>query len=229
MSTAPLSQGRLLGLVLTRVGLFIPVIMLVLFLPAGTLAYWEAWVYMLVLLGPALMIFPWLIKNSPDLLVNRMRMREKATTQQWVVTISGVFMVAAYIVPGLDKRWGWSNMAWPIAIAGDVLVLIGYLAVIRVFQVNRFASRVVEVRQAQTVIDTGPYARVRHPMYVGTILMYLASPIALGSYWALIPALLIVPVLMVRIVDEEALLRRDLPGYSAYTERVRYRLLPGVW
>ncbi len=229
MSTAQLSQGRLIGLVLTRVGLFIPVMMLVLFLPAGTLVYWEAWVYLLVLLGPALMIFPWLIKNSPDLLVNRMRMREKATTQQWVVMISGVFMVAAYVVPGFDKRWSWSNMAWPVVVVGDVLVLLGYLLVIRVFQVNRFASRVVEVRQAQTVIDTGPYAIVRHPMYVGTIVMYLASPIALGSYWALLPALLIVPVLMVRIVDEEAMLRRDLPGYVDYTQRVRYRLVPGLW
>jgi len=120
-------------------------------------------------------------------------------------------------------------VSWPVVLAADGLVVLGYLLVIRVFQVNRFASRVVEVRQAQTVIDTGPYAWVRHPMYTGTILMYLASPVALGSYWAILPALLIVPVLAVRILDEEALLHRELPGYTAYTARVRSRLFPGVW
>lgn len=229
MSAAPMSQGRLIGLVISRVALFIPVMMLVLFLPAGTLTYWPGWVYLLVLLGPALAIFPWLLKHSPDLLANRMRMREEAPTQRWVVLVSGVFLVAAFVVPGLDYRWGWSNVPWAVVLAADVVVLIGYLMVIQVFRVNRFASRVVEVRQAQTVIDTGPYAWVRHPMYTGTIVMYLASPLALASYWALIPGALIVPVLVVRILDEEALLRRDLPGYSAYTERVRYRLVPGIW
>ncbi len=229
MTTTGLSQNRLLVMVFSRVALFIPVMLVVIFLPAGTLAFWEGWLYLAVLLGPALAIFPWLLKNSPELLANRMRMKEKARTQQWVVSISGVFMVAAYILPGFDFRWGWSDVSWPVVLAADGLVVLGYLLVIRVFQVNRFASRVVEVRQAQTVIDTGPYAWVRHPMYTGTILMYLASPVALGSYWAILPALLIVPVLVVRILDEEALLHRELPGYTAYTERVRSRLFPGVW
>ncbi len=229
MSTAPLSQRNLVISVIVRVGLFIPVMMLVLFVPAGTLAYWEGWIYMLILLVPALAIFPWLLRNSPGLLANRMRMREKNVTQQWVVAVSGLFMVAAYVVPGLDYRWGWSNISWPVVIGADVLVVASYLLVLWVFQVNQFASRVVEVTQAQRVIDTGPYAWMRHPMYVGVIVMYLASPIALGSYWAVLPALLIVPVLVVRILDEEAMLRRELPGYAAYAERVRYRLLPGMW
>lgn len=229
MSTAPLSHKNLVVAVIVRVGLFIPVMMLVLFVPAGTLTYWQGWIYLLILLGPALAIFPWLLKNSPDLLANRMRMREKNTTQQWVVSVSGLFMVAAYVVPGLDYRWGWSNISWPIVIAADVVVVASYLFVLWVFRVNQFASRVVEVTQTQRVIDTGPYAWMRHPMYVGVIGMYLASPIALGSYWAVLPALLIVPILVVRILDEEATLRHKLAGYTAYTERVKYRLLPGVW
>lgn len=229
MSTAALSHKNLVVALIVRVGLFIPVMMLVLFVPAGTLAYWQGWIYLLVLLVPALAIFPWLLKNSPDLLANRMRMREKNTTQQWVVSLSWLFLVAAYVVPGLDYRWGWSNTSWPVVIAADVLVVASYLFVLWVFRVNRFASRVVEVTQAQRVIDTGPYAWMRHPMYTGAIVMYLASPIALGSYWAVLPALLIVPILVVRIIDEEATLRRELPGYAAYMEHVRYRLLPGVW
>lgn len=229
MTQTPLPHSRLVVLVFSRVAMFIPVMMLMVFWPAGTFAYWEGWVYLLILLGPALAIFPWLLKNSPELLANRMRMREKGTTQQWLVILSGVFLVAAYVLPGFDHRWGWSDVPAVVVIAADVLVLLGYLGVLWVFRENRFASRVVEVTQAQRVIDTGPYAWMRHPMYVGVIVMYLASPIALGSYWALLPALLMVPVLVVRILDEEALLRRELPGYVDYTERVRYRLVPGVW
>ena len=229
MSTKPLTQRSMVVSALIRVALFPPVMMLVLFWPAGTLAYWEGWIYLAVLLLPTLAVIPWMLKNAPDLLANRMDMREQNPTQKWVVGLSGVFMVAAYIVPGFDYRWGWSNVPWPIVIAADGLVFLSFLLVIWVFQVNRFASRVVKVTQSQRVIDTGPYAWMRHPMYVGVIVMYLASPIALGSYWAVLPALLIVPVLVVRILDEEATLRRELPGYVAYTERVRYRLVPGVW
>ncbi len=229
MSTTPLSQSRLIALVVSRVALFVPVMMLVLFLPAGTLAYWPGWVYLLVLLGPALAIFPWLLKNSPDLLANRMRMREEAPTQRWVVLVSGIFLVGAFVMPGLDFRWGWSNMPWPVVIAADVVVVIGYLLVIQVFRVNRFASRVVEVRQAQTVIDTGPYAIVRHPGYVGGTLVVAGMALALGSLWALLPAVVLTLTLVARTLFEERTLREGLPGYADYTRRVRFRWVPGVW
>ena len=143
MSTKPLTQRSMVVSALVRVALFPPVMMLVLFWPAGTLAYWEGWIYLAVLLLPTLAVIPWMLKNAPDLLANRMDMREQNPTQKWVVGLSGVFMVAAYIVPGFDYRWGWSNVPWPIVIAADGLVFLSFLFVIWVFQVNRFASRVV--------------------------------------------------------------------------------------
>ncbi len=116
-----------------------------------------------------------------------------------------------------------------VVLLADLVVLFGYIVILRVFRENRYASRIVEVEQGQRVISSGPYAVVRHPMYVGTALMYLASPVALGSWWALLPALLIVPILVMRILNEEKVLAEGLPGYSEYMQKTRYRLIPGIW
>jgi protein-S-isoprenylcysteine O-methyltransferase Ste14 len=126
-------------------------------------------------------------------------------------------------------RFGWSRLPDSIVLLGAALTLLGYIIVILTFMKNRFASRVIVVEEGQKVITTGPYKLVRHPMYFGTILLYTFSPLALGSYWAVIPALFMIPVLVYRIINEEEVLKRDLPGYIEYTEKTRYRLIPGLW
>lgn len=214
---------------LLRLVLAPPLMMAVLFLPAGTLDYWEAWVYLGLVLALALGAGLWLFRHSPQLLVRRMRMREPTRQQVGIVSVAGFVMIAAFLLPGFDHRWGWSQVPIALVIGADAVVLVSYLFVFWVQKVNEFASRVVEVEEGHRLVDTGPYAIVRHPMYLGMMWFMMATPVALGSYWAVIPALGIVPALMARILAEEVVLRRDLPGYAAYTERVRHRLLPGIW
>jgi protein-S-isoprenylcysteine O-methyltransferase Ste14 len=215
--------------VYVRVALVVPVLWAILFIPAGTLAYWEAWVYLGVLLIPFAFVVLYFIRNSPEFLERRMRMREREPAQRRIISLSLLWFILAFILPGLDRRFGWSDVSAPVVIAADLLVLLGYGLIVLVFRENRYASRTVQVEQGQQVISSGPYALVRHPMYLGAIAMYLASPLALGSWWALIPALLIVPILVARIVNEEQVLERDLSGYREYEQRTRRRLLPGIW
>jgi protein-S-isoprenylcysteine O-methyltransferase Ste14 len=137
--------------------------------------------------------------------------------------------VLAYLLPGFDRRFGWSDMPLGVVIAADVCILLGHLIVFRVMQINSFASRVIEITSGQKVIDSDLYAIVRHPMYVGAILLYCASPLALGSYWAAIPGLVVIPVLIARIKDEESVLDKELPGYLEYKQKTKYRLLPFIW
>ena len=199
------------------------------FIPAGTLAYWEAWLYMAVLLGPMLLLVPYLLRNSPQLLQRRMQMRERQSAQQAIIGVSSIFFLGIFVLPGLDQRFGWSSVPPLVVIAADVLVLLGYGLTIRVFLENEYASRSVEIQEGQRVISTGPYAHVRHPMYAAVILMVLASPLALGSYWAALLGLIVIPILVARIANEELVLARDLPGYAEYRQKVRFRLVPGVW
>ena len=212
-----------------RIALLLPVLWAVLFIPAGTLAYWEAWVYLAVLLIPFALVVRYLFKNSPALLERRMQTREREPAQRRLIGLSLLWFILAFILPGLDRRFGWSDVPVPVVLVADLLVLLGYGIVVLAFRENQYASRTVQVEQGQQVITTGPYALVRHPMYLGAMLMYAASPLALGSYWALIPALVIVPILVVRIVNEEQVLERELPGYPEYRQATRYRLLPGIW
>ncbi|MEN6436804.1 MAG: isoprenylcysteine carboxylmethyltransferase family protein [Anaerolineaceae bacterium] len=222
-------QSGLKKLLVSRVTLFILISLIVLFLPAGTLAYWQAWMYLLFILIPAGFVLFYFYKNSPEFLERRMNFKERRQTQKRIVRIGDFIILLAFILPGFDQRWGWSHVPVGVAIAAEAGVLLGYLLIVRVFLENRYTSRVVEVADEQKVISSGPYAVVRHPMYSGTVLFYLLSPLALGSYWAMIPAALIIPVLVLRIKDEELLLHRELPGYSQYTQKVRYRLIPRIW
>ncbi len=202
---------------------------LLFFVPAGTLDYWEAWVYCAVLLIPFLVVLTYLLIYDPELLARRMRTREKESEQKRIISASGILFLVGFLIPGFDHRFGWSDVPVWEALAADVLVILGYALVFLVFLWNPFASRVVEVEPGQRVISTGPYALVRHPMYLGTSIMWLATPIALGSYWAL-PVFLILPLVLVcRIRNEEEVLLRELPGYREYTLTVRYRLIPGIW
>lgn len=229
MTQSQLASGNLKRLVYSRIIIFIPAMIAILFLPAGTLAYWEAWVLMGILLIPMFFVMRYLMANSPELLERRMNFKEERRPQRLIVSLSSPIILLAFILPGFDHRFGWSNVPLWLVIMADLCVLAGYLLIILVFKTNRYASRVVEVTEQQQVISNGPYALVRHPMYVGVILLYSAAPLALGSYWALLPGLLIIPAIIARTINEEQTLHKELKGYTEYTRRVRYRLIPGLW
>lgn len=224
-----MQRTQLITSVLSRILGSIPVLMLFFFLPAGTWDYWQAWVYIAVLITPMFFAMFYLLKNNPELLERRIRLKEQRAEQRQILKFSYIFFLLAFVLPGFDKRFGWSDMPTGVVLAADACVLLGYLIVFRVMQINSFASRVIEVAEDQKVIDTGLYSVVRHPMYVGAIVLYVASPLALGSYWAIIPALGIIPILVARIKDEELALEKDLPGYLEYKRKTKYRLLPFVW
>lgn len=199
------------------------------FLTAGTFNYWQAWLYLAVILLPAAFILAYFAKTDPAFLQRRMQFKEPEVEQKKIVGLSAIPLILQFVLPGLDVRFGWSRLPALVIYISAVVSLIGYLIVILTFMKNRFASRVIVVEEGQKVITTGPYKVVRHPMYLGTILLYLSSPLVLGSYWAVIPALFMIPVLVYRIINEEEILKRDLPGYVEYTEKTRYRLIPGLW
>jgi protein-S-isoprenylcysteine O-methyltransferase Ste14 len=182
-----------------------------------------------VVLIPMLFVLVYMLRRAPELLARRLQMRERERTQQGVIRFGIVFLIGAFLVPGFDRRWGWSSVPWWVVVAADLLVLLGYAMIFRVFRENQYTARTVQVEQGQQVVSSGPYAVVRHPMYVGILVFYLASPIALGSWWAFLPAAVIIPILVVRILNEEQVLERDLPGYKEYKLKTHYRLLPGIW
>ena len=216
-----------------KITLLVPAVFLglglIFFVPAGTLDYWEAWVYCAVLLVPFVFVLTYILRKDPELLARRIRLNEKEPAQRRIIRASSLIFFTGFLIPGLDHRFGWSDIPVEAVLAANVLVIVGYALVFLVFKENPFASRVVEVEPDQRVISSGPYALVRHPMYLGTSIMWLATPIALGSYWAL-PVFLILPIVLVyRIMNEEEVLQRELPGYREYTQTVKYRLIPGIW
>ena len=228
-TSSDLDQKSFRRMVITRfTGLFI-ILGSMFFLPAWTFKYWQAWVYMLILVVPMFFIIRYLYKNDPELLKRRLRMKERQKTQRLIQIVMGPFFLLAFIIPGFDYRWHWSTVPLIVVIISEVLVLLSYLFIGLVFKTNSYASRIVEVEKGQKVITTGPYAIVRHPMYLGVLIMYVFSSLALGSYWALIPMSLIIPILFARIKEEEKELLQNLAGYKEYLTKTRYRLLPGVW
>jgi protein-S-isoprenylcysteine O-methyltransferase Ste14 len=209
--------------------LIIAIYALLFFPTAGTLNYWQAWMYiiLLIMMMTAMTIF--LIRTDPELLIRRLQFRERRKAQKQLITWSYPVFIIIYILPGFDQRFGWSNMAPAISIAAEVLVAAGYFIVALVFRENSYTSRIIEVKEGQKVIDTGPYAIVRHPMYVGALMLYIMSPLALGSWVAGLVSLIMIPIIVIRIHDEEATLVEELEGYREYREKVRYRLIPGIW
>lgn len=200
---------------------------IVLFLPAGTLRFWEAWIYWLGFSIVTFFITAYFLKKSPELLSRRMKYKEKDTTKK-TPAIFNLFFIG-YFIPGIDFRFHWSNVPVWIVITSNAIVLLGYIFIIFVFNENSYASTVIQVEKEQRVITTGPYSIVRHPMYLGLLLMLLFTPLALGSYWAVLPFLLTVPMNIIRIKNEEEVLMRDLPGYKDYCIKTRYRLIPLIW
>jgi protein-S-isoprenylcysteine O-methyltransferase Ste14 len=205
---------------------------LLLFIPAGTVHYWQAWIYLSIFVGASALTTFYLMKNDPALLRRRMSggpTAEKRRTQKIIMLFTSPGFIALLVVPALDHRFGWSTVAGGVVIAGDLLVALGFYLIFLVYRENTFTSATIEVAENQTVVSTGPYAVVRHPMYASASLYLFGMPLALGSYWGLPIAAAMIPFLIWRLVDEEQFLMTNLPGYAEYRERVRYRLVPFVW
>ena len=202
---------------------------LALFLSAGTLRYCEAWAYIAVLFIPMVFVVRYLFKYAPDLLESRMELKEKIAEQAAIAKLSYAYFGAMVIIAGLDKRYHWSQVPAAVVIMADIIFLAGYLLLFIVLKENKYASRIIEVQKGQTVITSGPYAIVRHPMYLAALIMHGVAPIALGSYWAFALSPLLVVYLVGRIFSEERVLAKELKGYQEYINKVKYRLIPGVW
>lgn len=202
---------------------------LLLFLPAGTMAYPGAWRFMVLLFGPMLILGIVLYLKAPELLKKRLDGKEKESAQKGVVALSGLVFLAGFIVAGLDWRFGWSLVPRPVVAVASVLFLAGYGLYAEVMRENAYLSRTVKVEAGQKVIDTGLYGIIRHPMYMATLLLFLTLPIVLGSWYALLIFLAYPVVIVFRIRNEEALLEAELPGYREYKQRIRWRLIPFIW
>jgi protein-S-isoprenylcysteine O-methyltransferase Ste14 len=203
-----------------------------LFLAAGTLRYWQAWVFLFVFLGASAAITLHLARTDPALLQRRVTggpHAEKQTSQKFIMTFASIGFGALLVVPALDHRYGWSAMPIGLVILGDLMIALGFAFIFLVFKENSFASARIEVAADQRVISTGPYALVRHPMYAGALLYLLGVPLALGSWWGLIAFAAFTPLLAWRLLDEERFLTGSLPGYADYCGKVRWRLVPGVF
>lgn len=198
-------------------------------LPAGTFNYWQVYVYFSVLIVPMIFVLIYFLKRDPKFLERRTKGTEKVKEQKLIQIINLPVFIAAFIVPGLDRRFGWSDIPTDLILITDVIILLGYLLVFFVFRQNSFASRIIEIDQSQKVISTGLYGIVRHPMYLGVLIMYLPTPLALGSYWGLIPMALLPVSLVLRIINEEKVLKENLEGYKEYCFRTKYRLIPYIW
>jgi protein-S-isoprenylcysteine O-methyltransferase Ste14 len=215
--------------VLSRVAALPVFIYLCFILPAGTWNFWEVYVYFGVVVVLMLIALVYFLRTDPELLERRMKTKESEDEQKAIVAVLAICVLAMFLIPGFDKRNSWSEVSTTLVLLGDGLTVAGYLGIMRVFKENSYASRVVEIEQGQSLIDTGPYSFVRHPMYLAVILMYLGTPVALGSWWAYIPMALIPVLIAFRVLSEEDVLKNGLEGYVDYCQRVRWRILPGIW
>jgi len=202
---------------------------LLLFLPAGTFAYPHAWLFIGILFVPMFIAGILLMCRQPELLRKRLSAKEQQGEQRWVVALSGLLFIAMFVIAGLNFRFGWLLMPDWLTYAAAVVFLLGYALYAEVMRENVWLSRTVEVQENQQVIDTGLYGIVRHPMYTATLILFLAMPLVLGSVWSFAIMLLYIPIIVKRIRNEEKVLEKDLAGYAAYMQRIRYRLIPFVW
>ncbi|HEX8841933.1 MAG TPA: isoprenylcysteine carboxylmethyltransferase family protein [Sphingomicrobium sp.] len=204
----------------------------IIFSAAGTLDYWQAWVFLACYFLASLALSLWLVRHDPELLQRRMRggpFAEGERSQKVIMTLTSLGFVAGLVVPGLDRRHGWSEVPPVISFFADLVHLAGWLGIWFVFRANTYAAATIKVDSGQTVISTGPYAIVRHPMYGAALFMILAIPVALASWWGLLVFVVLLPALVWRLLDEERVLVRDLEGYAEYRRKVRWRLVPGIW
>ena len=202
---------------------------LLIFLPAGTLAYPGGILFLCLLFIPMLVMGIVMLARARDLLAKRLDAKEKQAAQKGVQSLSGLVCIASFVLAGLDFRFSWTNVPLPAVIAASVIFLTGYGLYAEVMRKNAYLSRTVKVEEGQTVVSTGLYGIIRHPMYTASILMFLSIPLIMGSWYALIPFALYPALMVVRIKDEEKLLTAELQGYAAYKGKVRYRLIPFIW
>jgi protein-S-isoprenylcysteine O-methyltransferase Ste14 len=205
---------------------------LLLFVPAGTVRYWQAWLYLAIFLGTSALTTLYLLRRDRALLERRMHggpTGETRPAQKLIMWCTSVGFGALLVVPALDHRFAWSAVPLGVVVAGDVLVVVGFMLIVRVYRENKLTSATIEIVENQHVISTGPYAIVRHPMYASGFLYLAGTPLALGSYWGLVPLAATAPFLVWRLFDEERLLAASLPGYADYERRVPHRLVPFVW
>jgi len=202
------------------------------FLPAWTLLYWQAWVFLLVFCGLCTAFSFYFLRHDPQLIERRMKagpVAEKEPAQRLIMSIASAGFVGTIVVSALDHRFGWSEVPPWVSLAGDALMALSYFLVVLVLRQNSYAASTIRVEDGQPVVGTGFYGVIRHPMYATALPMFLAMPPALGSYWGLLAFATILPALIWRLLDEERFLVAHLDGYANYRERVRYRLIPGIW
>ena len=203
-----------------------------LFLPAWSINYWKAWVFLLVFGVSVFLITVYFLRKDPELIQSRLKVgpvAEQQTSQKVIQALASIFFILPFVTASLDHRFGWSSVPTWIVLLGDVLVALGLYIVFLVFRENTFTSATIEVQDEQKVISTGPYALIRHPMYSGAFIMLLGIPLALGSWWALIFVFLLFAAIVWRLLEEEKFLSKNLSGYTNYRQKVRYRLIPYIW
>lgn len=223
------SRGALAlgGLVKLLLGAF--AMTLLLFVPAGDWAWRGGWRLVILLFVPMLLMGVTMLVFSPELLARRLNAKEKREAQSSVVRLSGLVFVVGFVVAGLDFRFGWSSVSGRVVTVAVILFLLSYGLYAEVMRENVWLSRTIEVSKGQSVVSSGLYGIVRHPMYFATLLMFLSMPLVLGSWWSFAVLLLYIPIIVIRTLDEEHLLRKELKGYEEYCKRVRWRILPFVW
>jgi protein-S-isoprenylcysteine O-methyltransferase Ste14 len=217
---------------LTRSAAFVVLLAFLLILPAGTLIYWQAWVYVGIFVVATATMSVYLLRRDPDLLERRLAVGDRGEVQKEqrvIQRIAGASFLLMIVVSGIDLRRGWSHVPFAAVVVADLFVVAGFVVVFIVFRANTYSSSIVEVMPGQRVITTGPYRVVRHPMYSGALLLLLATPVALASYWSVVFLLPMVVALAARIQNEERYLVEHLPGYREYTQVTRSRLIPRIW
>lgn len=205
------------------------IVMVLLFIPAGTFAYWQAWLFIGVLFVPMFLFGLVLMKRNPDLLRKRLSAKEKEGEQKRVVAMSGVMFVAMFIIAGFNRRFDWWMLPDWIVLSAAAAFLLGYVMYAEVMRENVWLSRTIEVQENQQVVDKGLYGVVRHPMYTSTLILFLSMPLILSSPWSFVIMLLYIPIIVKRIINEESVLSEELKGYDEYKQKVRYRLIPYLW
>ena len=200
-----------------------------LFIPAGSLRFWQGWTYLIIWFVFILSAFGYFYKHDPQLVERRLQRKEKVREQKLIIKFGFVTWLIGYLLPGLDHRFGWSHLPLWLTILSQVLVLGGCLIMFWVLKANSFAAATIQVESDQKVISSGPYRIVRHPMYLGASVMLLFAPLALGSYFALPVFALFISIIVFRLLNEEKVLRQELPGYAEYCLHTRFRLVPYLW
>jgi protein-S-isoprenylcysteine O-methyltransferase Ste14 len=205
---------------------------LIIFLPAWSPGYWQGWLYWSLFGAACFGLTFYFVRNDPALVERRMNAgpaAETGRTQKIIMWCASAMLAATYLVSAFDYRFGWSEVSVGTTLFGDALVLIGFYGIFVTFKENSFAAATVRAESEQRVISSGPYAIMRHPMYTSALILFIGSPLALGSWWGLVPVAALAAVIVWRLLDEEKYLARNLAGYSEYQREVRARLVPGVW